>query len=116
LNIYNFDTDYIELIDERKLYNFHNCYHQNEFLENNFNSMKEMNFYIPVLISSQTLHNRLGIPRDDSSRIRFVVCCCICIKGDELVDLRFDLNLISSNNSLFTICSSSSFDGRFNLE
>ncbi len=74
-------------------------------------------FYLPVLMSPQTLQNRLGMPLTESSRLEFVVCCCILIgatERDELMDLRFDLNLISSDNSLFTICSSS-FNGRFKL-
>jgi hypothetical protein len=33
LNIYNFENEDIELIDEKMLYNFHNYFHQNEFLE-----------------------------------------------------------------------------------
>jgi hypothetical protein len=61
-------------------------------------------FYLPVLISPQTLHNRLGIPMPESS----VVCCCI-FKGAP------GRRLVFAKNSLFTICSSS-FDGRFNLE
>lgn len=32
-NIYSFENDYIELNDEKKLYNFHNYFHQNEFLK-----------------------------------------------------------------------------------
>jgi len=70
-------------------------------------------------MSLQTLQNRLAIPTVGSSRFGFVVCCCICIgviEGDILVDLRLDLNLISSDNSLFIVCSSSLFDRRFKLE
>ncbi len=45
--------------------------------------------YLPVLMSPQTLQNRLGTPLADSSRFELVVCCCILIDmiGDKLFDL-----------------------------
>lgn len=62
-------------------------------------------------MSPQTLQNRLGTPFAVSSGVEFGVCgCCIFIdasEGDELVALRFGLNGISSDTSLFILCSSS---------
>ena len=110
LSIYSFGIDYIELIGERMPYNSHSYSHQNEFLNEEIRNVwlsSEENWYLPVLISPQTLHKRLATPGE----VSFDACCCIFIERDGLVDLRFML----STKSLLTICSSS-HDGRFKFE